>query len=265
MYRLSATKRCELFELIAEDVWDSIVHNHRASVHKNEIGITSDIVSVIRNHHNLNPNFGVWSNPAVNEDVNGGDIDVFVETATNQFLWYALQAKVLKIGNKYERLVTKHQWTKLSRLKDMSGCIPFFLFYNGIDKQLTSITDCCGENVNEKQFGCAIVEINTVRSVALQRSEPRYRDFHPMHAHPWRELVCCTAKRQNGELYSLRQIQNAVTLYQGVVNVDLIYRDNSDEQINENALTRIRTSNESAGRVPTHSFAIRTTTGLLGQ
>jgi len=251
-----------LFESIAETVWDSIVHNHRQGIQKSEIGITGDIVSVIRRHHSQNHNFGVWSNPAVDEDLNGGDIDIFVETEKNEFLWYALQAKVLKIGGKYERLVGKKQWTKLSNLQTLSGCIPFYLFYNGIDKNLKTTTDCCGETINEKQFGCAIVKIDTVEGIALRKSEPHYNDFHPAHAHPWRELVCCMAKRQNGTLYSLRQIQDAVSLYQGVVNSDLIYRGSSDEQIDEYSLTRIRTSNESAGRAPIYSFAIRTTAGM---
>src|SRR5687768_1323185 len=114
MYRLEATNRCHLFELIAKEVWDSIVHNHRTGVPRSEIGITDDIVAVIRRHHNENDNFGVWANQATNEERYGGDIDIFVETEINQFLWYALQAKILKVDGRYERLIEKRQWQKLA-------------------------------------------------------------------------------------------------------------------------------------------------------
>jgi hypothetical protein len=261
MYRLDATKRCELFEIIADDIWDSIVDNHREGVHKNEIGITNDIVTIIRRHHRLHPNFGVWSNPGVDEDTNGGDIDIFVETDLNQFLWYALQAKVLKIGDKYERLIKKRQWEKLANLQAVAGCIPFYLFYNGIDKKLSSTRDCCDKEVTEKQFGCMIAEIDIVERIASQRSEPRYIDFYPRNGHPWRELVCCMAKRRKGTILTLGQVQNALSYYEGVINSTIIYRGSNNEHLDSQVNT-IRINNNTVGRNPTHSFAIRTTAGL---
>ena len=262
MYRLSTSNRCGLFELIAEDVWDSIAFNHQVNVQESEIGITNKIVAVIRTHHSRNPNFGVWSNPGVNEVTNGGDIDIFVETKLNRFLWYALQAKVLRIGGKYDGLITKRQWVKLSELQSLSGCIPFYLFYNGVDKEPETLEDCCGHQISEKQFGCTIVDIDKVEEIATLRYNPRYKDICPGNGHPWRELVCCTARRKEGSLFYLSQVQNAVSSYEGLVNSEMIYRGNNNEQVSGDNIGVIRNSNESAGRVPTHSFAIRTIAGM---
>lgn len=261
MYRLSTSNRCNLFELIAENVWDSITYNHRAKVQASELGITNGIVSVVRTHQSLNHNFGVWSNPGVDEAVNGGDIDIFIETETDQFLWYALQAKVLKKEGRYDGLISKRQWDKLSNLQKQLKCIPFFLFYNGIDKKPETFKDCCGHEINEKQFGCTIVEIGKVKNIAILKSNPRYSDFNPEYGHPWRELVCCTAKRKNGTSFSLRQVQEAVSSYEGLVNSEVIYRGNNNE-IGREGITIIKDSNENVGRNPTHTFAIRTNAGM---
>lgn len=259
MYDLSGTNRCKLFELIAEYVWDDIVHHHRYDIHKPEIGITNSIVALIRSHSTTNQNFGVWANNAVNEDENGGDIDVFVETQTNEFIWYALQAKVLKRNRKYEDLSIKKQWEKLDVLKRKSGCIPFYLFYNGVYKEINTIRDCCGDIITEKQFGCGLVTTENVRGVSTKKSYPKYEDFYAL-MHPWRELVCCEAQRKKQyTTYNLNQISNAMSLYEGVHNSDII---NSDAQLENNFENSITNLNEENDRNPTYSFVIRTTSGI---
>jgi hypothetical protein len=251
-----------LFELIAEEVWDSIAFNHGRGIQKSELGITNDIVSVIRENYYMHRNFGIWANLGVNEADNGGDLDIFVETDANQFLWYALQAKVLKVGGTYDRLISKPQWVSLERLRNSTGCIPFYLFYNGVNKELETVKDCCKDDINEKQFGCTIVEINKVAQIATRRSNPRYIDFYPTNGHPWRELVCCMAKRRDGALFSLEQIQNTVSYYSEVINSEIIFRGTNNEEISGDSLTMIRNSNARVGRYPAHTFVIRTSAGM---
>lgn len=263
MYRLSTSNRCSLFELIAAEIWDSIAFNHKNNVQESEIGITNKIIAVIRDHHVNNPSFGVWANQGVKEAIHGSDIDIFVETSTNRFLWYAIQAKVLKIGGKYNGLANKRQWNTLGALRKASGCIPFFLFYNGLDKEPENLEDCCGHQISEKQFGCTIAEIDEVKKITTSKPNPRYTDICPESGHPWRELVCCTAKRKDGVPYSLKQIQNATSIYTGIVNTEMIIRgSNNPEEANGYSTTKIVDENRNSNRVPSHVFAIRTIAGM---
>lgn len=262
MFHLEATNRCHLFELIARYVWDSIVHNHKYKLHKSEIGITNDIIALIRDHKLRNQNFGVWANLAIKESIYGCDIDVFVETGIDEFIWYALQAKVLKLNGRYERLRDKSQWIKLSNLKDISGCIPFYLFYNGFDKVPGTFKDCCLQTVKETQLGCALVSIKDVERITSEKPIIRYADFFPAYIHPWRELVCCVAKRRGGARYSLQEVRNAVSLYTGLLNTDIMEQGNNNEQLSQNEIT-ISAANQNVGRAPSHSFVIRTTASLM--
>ncbi len=262
MYKLETSNRCHLFEIISEYVWDAIVENHKMSVDKAEIGITKDIVALIRRHHSTNQNFGIWSNEAIDEDQYGSDIDVFVETEMNHFLWYALQAKVLKQDGKYERLLAKRQWEKLSVLQNLSGCIPFFLFYNGVDKHIGTFKDCCLRNVSEKQLGCAIVAIDHVEQMALTKSRAGYSDFYPKRTHPWRELVCCASRRKNGTLYLLTEVKNAVSLYEGILNEKIIEIGSNNQRPPLDRSTITEANNES-GRSPDYKIVIRSTAGLM--
>jgi len=247
--------------LISEYVWDSIVHNHKYKTHKHEVGITSDIIALIRSHADLNHNFGVWSNASISEDKYGADIDLFVETNTNEFIWYALQAKVLKMDGAYERLSSKSQWEKLTKLKKNSGCIPFFLFYNGVNRPVKKLADCCGHDINEKQFGCSIVSIKDVKDVASEIHRPKYSDFCTKYMHPWRELVCCDVKRKNGTIYSLPEVQDAVALYERVLNFDILRRGSTKQRTIKNDLS-IASLNEIYGRVPDYNFVVRSAAGL---
>jgi hypothetical protein len=198
----------------------------------------------------------------INEANNGGDIDIFIKTEKNKFLWYALQAKVLKIEGRYERLIAKSQWKSLANLQNSSGCIPFYLFFNGIDKKAGTNEDCCKHEISEKQFGCTLVDIDKVAKIATDRSYPRYTDFYPKNGHPWRELVCCMARRREGTLFSLRQIQNTVSYYSGDVNSEIIFRGADTDEIYGDNITAIRNSNTRYDRNPSHNFVIRSRAGM---
>ncbi|MDR0833382.1 MAG: hypothetical protein LBN93_04245, partial [Candidatus Symbiothrix sp.] len=88
----SKTTRCALFQEIASEIWYEIIYHHQVGVNVPEIGITNRIIAKLLH----NKNCGVWANPGYKEDEFGSDLDIFVETTTGSFVWYALQAKVLK-------------------------------------------------------------------------------------------------------------------------------------------------------------------------
>lgn len=191
------SKRCILFEEIAERVWDDIAMQRTAGVQPQEPGVTSLIIALIRTAYNNDNHIGVWSNPAYNEPVNGGDIDVFVEARPNQFVWYSMQAKILKVNGRYMAMCHHgdYQWIKLRRLSGNGGCIPYFLLYNGDSHYTYQGIDKCNRRFNEKQFGCSLVTLEKIEEKSILEdgrcAPPHFYDFHPDDAEPWRILTCC--------------------------------------------------------------------------
>jgi len=262
MYRLEASYRCELFEKIAEMVWDDIAAHHHQGIHRYETAVTNEIITIIREHHQVK-NIALWANNAVDEKVHGSDLDIFAESGTNEFYWYALQAKVLTPGGRYTGISDKAQYTKLAKLEQLSGCIPYYVFYNGRSHPLPGVITSCKHQVSEKQMGCALVANHKMEGLIKSYPNLKYHDLHPTHASPWRELVCCTTLRSGGTLYDLGQIKDAVSLYEGVVNADIVARgDNDAITASRGRRSAIGEANEAAGRQPKLTMVIRTTQGL---
>lgn len=268
MVNLAATNRCILFEEIAEHVWKHVIHNHSASMDVSEIGVTKDIISSIRNHANRIPNFGVWANPGYNEDENGSDLDVFVETTTGQFVWYALQAKALRQNGRYQDMAGirggDYQWDKLNRLAQQGGCISRYLLYNGVSSYKHSGNDKCNRIFNEPQFGCSLVETSKVQHFALLRN-PKFEDFHPANARPWRTILCCLHDLGQATLFSGLQIKRALDYYQtqvDVTNISQEERNDNAERLNDLGANAINNISEGAGWTPYYRVVIRTTAGL---
>lgn len=201
---LEETLRCRLFEGIAEEVWEDIVYHHTVSVNKPEIGITAKIIADILNFSvAFEQNFDVYACASKDEATYGGDIDVFVETKPGCYKWFALQAKVLFSDNKYQALrysgKPKQQWEKLRVLENITYCKGYYLLYNGKYRKTNSpiYNDSCDRPFRENQFGCSLVELDDVESVANKQNargqyiKAQYEDFHPNLAEPWRILTCC--------------------------------------------------------------------------
>lgn len=270
MINLAATNRCSLFEDISEEVWQHLIHNHSASMDVSEIGITKDIISSIRNHSNRIPNFGVWANPGYNENVYGSDMDVFVETTTGNFVWYALQAKALRTNGRYQDMAGirngEYQWDKLNRLSTLAGCITKYLLFNGVSDYTYSGRDFCNRNFDQRKFGCSLVEPSKVEEISLLRN-PSFRDFHPTHAQPWRIIVCCTQDTTKTTLFNLQQVRNAVSSYPAVSgNTNVLGQGNDSNNVNSDNSNQnsnaINNYSESVNWTPYYRVVIRTTTGL---
>ena len=208
---VSNSKRCHLFESIAERTWDYVARQRAALVEPNEPGITSSIIGDVRTVYINDNHVGVWANPGYQENINGSDIDIFVESTPNNFVWYALQAKALKINGRYMAMCHHgdYQWIKLRRLSVNGGCIPYYLLYNGDYEYKYAGIDKCGRLFNEKQFGCSIVTLDKIESKSIDQNNncvpPYFTDFHPNDAEPWRVMVCCN--QPNVQTYTIDQIK----------------------------------------------------------
>ncbi len=169
--------RCKLFEDLSEQVWDSICKAHNVKIDKKEEDITADlIIEILTFSKNNVSNFDVYAKPGYKGNVNGSDIDIYVETSKNQYRRFALQAKVLKKNNRYNTLRDgcsktnpNYQWDKLKKLEKNNSCKGYFLLYNGKDNYIYTGTDCIGVSFNEKQFGCSLVELDEIKKFGLKK------------------------------------------------------------------------------------------------
>lgn len=248
--QLTDSCRCTLFEHLAAYVWDEVSLHHQQNIHCPEIAITNKIIALIRKSGD-NENIGLWANNAIKEKVHGSDIDIFIEGETNQFHWYALQAKIMTQDKRYEGIHRKRQWEKLSLLQSISGCIPFFLFYNGQQENNFTSNDPA-----EKQYGCSIVPVKEISTLAAKYAKLKYSDLHPKIARPWRELVCENIHNGNGRTYSVNQIRDAVSLYDDLLHPSIIDRDDylSRELYNPQ---QMKSFNEAVNRQPEFILVIR--------
>lgn len=214
--QLAVSGRCQLFERIAERTWKHVIRNHSVHVHTDENGLTNDLIAEIRVNARSNTNIGVWSNRAFKEEQHGNDLDVFVESQPGEFVWYALQAKVLSRHGTYESLAKDHggeyQWEKLARLSAMAGCITKYLLYNGVANYRYSGPDKWGRTFTEEQFGCSLVDPDLIATLA-QAGPVRFLSVHHQHAQPWRILTCGPQPLSGVTLFNAAQIRRAVRYY----------------------------------------------------
>jgi hypothetical protein len=222
---LATSRRCQLFEQIATNTWNRIKRAHKLNSNLKEVGITADIiVDILEYNSTATPNFHVYAQDGSDEKTYGSDLDIYVETDTNQYRWFALQAKLLKKNNEYDAIRDSSngimQWLKLRRLERLSGCKGYYLFYNGKDYATVIVHPVR----DESQYGCSLVELEDVKrivgsKVAGKRKKwiyqnPIYEDFHTQYAIPWRHLVCDPHKKNDWTLYTFEQIENASRDYE---------------------------------------------------
>lgn len=246
-----SSDRCTLFQNMAGEVWRKIIHAHDVGMNVPEIGITTDIIINILQYSKYHrQNFEVFARNSWNENQYGSDIDLYVETTPGSYVWFALQAKVLKTNKRYTTLRDGYhaknnpyyQWDKLMILEGATGCKSYYLFYNGVDYYNHNGIDCCKHAFRQDQFGCSIVRPIDVQTIALRTRangdfiSPKFTDFHNNLAQPWRTLVCCQHDLSKFTLYSYSEIiESNPNLKKIEYDKMQIIKDDSDENGDENS------------------------------
>ncbi|MDD3876659.1 MAG: hypothetical protein PHT69_08565 [Bacteroidales bacterium] len=269
MTLLPTSKRCKLFEEIANKTWNHVIRNHRTKSPASEVGFTNDIVAIIRDNVLSFPNIGIWANLGYKENIYGSDLDIFVEESPGRYIWWALQAKVLTKGGIYKDLKKKHnneyQWEKLNKLSMNSGCISRYLFYNGMADYSYSGSDKCNRAFNEKQFGCSLVLTSDVEQIALSAT-PTFYHFHPSLAQPWRIITCClfNSKKENATHYSHSQIREAVKYYpESPENIKIMsFIKQETKKLNQFPIDAINEFSKLIDHNPAYRIVIRSTNSL---
>lgn len=230
--RIEDTKRCRLFEEIAETVWNKIIRAHDVKMDLKEIGITADIIVDILHYNKKGiPNFDVYARPGWDENTYGSDIDIFIETDPGDYCWFALQAKILKKNKRYTTLRDSSdsimQWEKLMLLEGLTGCKGYYLLYNGKGGFTISQNNLCNRNFSEKHYGCSLVEPSIIMNLAARRNirntafkNPTFEEIHPTYAQPWRVLVCCYHDKEKFTLYEIGEINEANYNYQLIEDIE---------------------------------------------
>jgi hypothetical protein len=255
--------RCKLFDKLATAVWNYIIRCHEVNVHAPEVGITNFLITEIRHHTKAMPNFDVYARNFIDEPTYGGDIDVFVEIEHNRFLWFAMQAKVLYQSRDYGKWVKKgaNQWDKLKKLETIVPVRPYFLLYNGLaDYQYSGYL--CGQALDEKQFGCSMVDVHHVASFMSRKTpgyKPKFNDFHPESALPWRILTCCMQPYTKEELFTRDEVSQAFKSYTNLAESHAKLIESQDELSRSLGDGKIGNANSEVGREPDFAIVINRT------
>ena len=241
---LYASDRCSLFKNIATEIWHKIIDAHDVGIDVPEIGITADIITNILQYNKYHrANFEIYARKSWKEQLYGSDIDLFVETNTGQYVWFALQAKVLTTDKNYKTFKDgyntsnppQYQWEKLTLMEGLTGCKSYYLLYNGVANYNYEGTDRCDNPFREEQYGCSIVEPEEVRKAVMgSRNRPTFTSFHPYLAEPWRVLVCCYHDLSKFTLYSYSEIVESNPILKKIEYDKTKNNDELDEKIDDN-------------------------------
>ncbi len=131
----------------------------------------------------------------------GNDIDLFVQDATGNYDWYALQAKVMAHDGVFNDLKVKkpgtveEQWHKLLLHEYLFGSQAFYLLYAGKSKTnfpavASTWSDCQGM-ASVEDFGLTLVKALDIMNTVTTASAMPFSDVFPAFAEPIRSLFCC--------------------------------------------------------------------------
>lgn len=260
------TNRCQLIKDTSKEIWDEIISMHSTGQNSSEIYYTKKLVSRILAHTKA-LNYSIFAREPGLEKNWGSDIDIYIERGVNDFILYAFQAKLLKLGQVYSDLnkFTKgsYQYQKLENYGQFKNCFTNYLFYNGVANYPYPGNNKCNTQFQEDQFGLSYVSIENIKSVIGNRANWTFQFFHPNLASPLSELVCCSNSRPSDiKSYSYKEIIGELEDYK------TLYKENIDEYFGEilddNSLQKdYSDSDKESKRVAEFTFVIRNTTSIF--
>lgn len=204
-----------------------------------ERGITKDVITEIRLAAESNIELGVWAGEGGKEKEYGSDIDLLIEQGNKQFVWFALQAKILNKRSKYQKLDYssggEYQWAKLQRLANMSGCVPYFLFYNGAnDYEVTFKDQYTGEIFSAGEYGCSVLPVDMaeeyVKRGFYRSNNSDFRYLHPNYAIRWSRLVHSNFNPHIGRRFTEGQVSSYLNNFKKLTGNALFLHDFRDER-----------------------------------
>jgi hypothetical protein len=257
------TNRCQLIKQISKEIWEDLISLHLTGQNSSEIYYTKKLVSRILTH-TKSLNYSVFAREPGLEKKWGSDIDIYIERGVNDFVLYAFQAKLLKIGQVYSDLdrFTKgsYQYQKLENYGIHKNCFVNYLFYNGVSGYSYTGTNKCRTEFKEDQFGLSYVGINNIKGTLSNKANWNFGYFHPSLASPLSELVCCRNSKPNGiKSYDYTEITKELENFEIIDNENVNKYFNKAIENNSNLENSKEDGNKSE-RVAELVFVIRNTT-----
>ncbi|XCF05859.1 hypothetical protein ABI125_14220 [Tamlana crocina] len=212
------TNRCHLIQNVSKNIWEDIISLHSTGQESSEIYYTKKIISFILTH-TKSWNYSIFAKEPGLEKKWGSDIDIYIERGVDDFLLYAFQAKLLKIGQTYSDLNRhsngSYQYQKLENYGIYKSCYVNYLFYNGVANYTYSGNNKCRTAFNEEQYGLSYTSIDNIKSVISNKASWNFNFFHPNRSSPLSELVCCKNQKENGiKSYNHEEIGKELNNYE---------------------------------------------------
>jgi len=213
LYQFNQTPTlCNFLQLVSYDVWNRIEFTRtRNGLKIYETTLTQNILYEFNIYSEAFPSIPIRMFEAINEPLNGNDIELVIETRGG-FILAPLQAKLLYSSDNYRAMDHGNQISDLINYAANIGGIPLYLLYNYHSyNEFVYNNNLCGINFSKEQFGCSLVSAHYLNNnYAKERTDkdgnpkwliPSFRDLHPDIAVPWFVLGCC--RNQNTDKDSL--------------------------------------------------------------
>lgn len=193
---------CNFLQLVSYDTWKRIEFARtRNGLKIYETTITQNILYEFRVYCELFPSIPIRMFEAINEPLNGNDIELVLQTSQG-FIIAPLQAKLIYSSDHYNAMEHGNQINDLIAYANSIGGIPLYLLYNyHSDNNFIYNSSLCNVIFTKEQFGCSLVSAQYLRNnFAFNRTDrngnskwtiPSFSDLHPNIGVPWFVLGCC--------------------------------------------------------------------------
>lgn len=173
-------------EQVSVDVWTRLKQSRKLVVRLGEETLT-DILTLdftrLAGRHRVK----MFQTPKPQEAKTGTDLEVSVNIRGSKTIRYAIQAKKLYFGKRYDHLKSKAgrsgklQLDVLEDYAKTTGALPYYLLFNYVDYVKESKHWHCCRSLDENQLGCTLVPSWHVRQAIQQRG---CRTFTFLHSIP---------------------------------------------------------------------------------
>ena len=215
---------CQKMVNLSHDTWDRIkfVRNSTLPQKVRETTITENLLFELAKFSESCTFKQVEAFEAVNEAVNGNDIEFFIQQPTGKYIFIPMQAKALYPSNKYEQIPYKNQNTYLLNYAKKTHGFPLYLLYN-----------YSSTNLSYKNFGCSIVDANYIKKNFSSLPSPTFDDLHITNnvASPWYVLVCDSLEEKTNKSITRDLLDNHLDIVE-TYDYNNFFDKNKWEKIN---------------------------------
>lgn len=201
-FGLPTLNLCQYSSYLAQRVYRHLSDVFRYELSFSELGMTDHfILDLVRFSNRVgSATIKAYKTSWPVETAYGNDIDLFVGDGTGQYIWYALQAKVMSHEGEFNDLKIKvrgelHQWHKLLLHERLFGSQAFYLLYVGKSKtNFPSLRpthgDCTGV-APIGDYGLSLVKAHDVHTTVTRTTPMRFSEVFPDYVEPLRSIFCC--------------------------------------------------------------------------